>query len=77
MVVVEKRATPVPPRFAVPILVTPSISVTVPVGMPVLLVTVTLKVATRPARVGFAIEVSVAEVLVCVTISLTLPVLPL
>jgi len=53
---VVNAAAPVEPRAAVPMVDAPSKSVTVPVGVPVVALTVTEKVTACPNTVGFLEE---------------------
>jgi hypothetical protein len=62
-------AAPEPFNVPVPIVVAPSLNVTVPVGVPELPVTVAVNVTGEPTAAGFALEVRVVVVLcdtVCV-----------
>ena len=67
--VVVKVASPLTFRVAMPRTVAPSLKITVPVGVPVPLLTATVKVAGLPISVVEDAEPSVVAVAVCCTIS--------
>jgi hypothetical protein len=65
---VEKVACPEPLSVPVPIVVAPSLKVTVPVAVPLEPVTVAVKVTDWPVRAGFADEPSATIVLALLTV---------
>ena len=69
---VVKEALPELWRVPVPIVVDPSLNVTVPVGVPEVAVTVAVKVTDCPKADGFTDEVRAVVVVVCAEAMVTL-----